>query len=86
VDAEGRAASFSAHGPTFDGRIKPDVAAMGVDVTAIKPGTRDEFSFHESDTSVFGSLTNARNGLMVKHTGFRSSCVVTTGVSTSYPG
>jgi hypothetical protein len=25
-------ASFSSHGPTFDGRVKPDVAALGVDV------------------------------------------------------
>ncbi len=30
VDAEGRIASFSSPGPTYDGRIKPDVCALGV--------------------------------------------------------
>jgi subtilisin-like proprotein convertase family protein len=30
VDLDGQIASFSSPGPTFDGRIKPDVAALGV--------------------------------------------------------
>ncbi|HPC35012.1 MAG TPA: S8 family serine peptidase [Candidatus Marinimicrobia bacterium] len=30
VDAQGKIASFSSHGPTYDGRIKPDLCAMGV--------------------------------------------------------
>jgi len=30
VDAQGEIASFSSHGPTYDGRIKPDLCAMGV--------------------------------------------------------
>ncbi len=30
VDATGQIASFSSHGPTYDGRIKPDVVARGV--------------------------------------------------------
>ena len=34
VDASGLLASFSSRGPTFDGRIKPDVAAQGVSVYA----------------------------------------------------
>ncbi|UCD37381.1 MAG: S8 family serine peptidase, partial [Fidelibacterota bacterium] len=29
VDADGNIASFSSHGPTFDGRIKPEVVAQG---------------------------------------------------------
>jgi hypothetical protein len=66
VDAEGKAAKFTAHGPTFDGRIKPDVAAMGVDVTAIKPGTRDEFSFHESGTSVSSALVSGAVALLLQ--------------------
>ena len=66
VDAEGRAANFSAHGPTFDGRIKPDVAAMGVDVTTIKPGTRDEFSFRESGTSVSSALVSGAVALLLQ--------------------
>ncbi|MFQ6109493.1 MAG: S8 family serine peptidase [Candidatus Aminicenantales bacterium] len=31
VDSSGRIASFSSPGPTFDGRIKPEVCALGVD-------------------------------------------------------
>jgi len=52
VDAMGRGADFSAHGPTFDGRIKPDVAAMGKSVTSIRTGTINDFSFNASGTSV----------------------------------
>ena len=66
VDADGRAANFSAHGPTFDGRIKPDVAAMGVDVTAIKPGTRDKFVSHESGTSVSSVLVAGAAALLLQ--------------------
>ncbi|MBM3236897.1 T9SS type A sorting domain-containing protein [Candidatus Poribacteria bacterium] len=66
VDAEGRAASFSAHGPTFDGRIKPEVAAMGVDVTTIKPGTREEFSVQESGTSVSSALVSGAVALLLQ--------------------
>ena len=32
VDAEGALAGFSSHGPTFDGRTKPEVVAQGVGV------------------------------------------------------
>jgi len=32
VDSEGQLASFSSPGPSFDGRIKPEVCAMGVNV------------------------------------------------------
>ncbi|MBN2198421.1 MAG: S8 family serine peptidase [Candidatus Aminicenantes bacterium] len=32
VNAEGQISSFSSPGPSFDGRIKPEVCAMGVDV------------------------------------------------------
>jgi len=33
VDAEGRITGFSSRGPTFDGRIKPEVVARGLNVT-----------------------------------------------------
>lgn len=36
VTASGRRASFSSIGPTYDGRIKPDVMAMGVAVRAVR--------------------------------------------------
>jgi len=52
VDATGRGADFSAHGPTFDGRIKPDVVAMGKGVTSVRTGTIGGFSVNASGTSV----------------------------------
>ena len=44
VDRDGRAAPFSSRGPTFDGRIKPDLVAMGIGVTSIDTTTRDGFT------------------------------------------
>jgi serine protease AprX len=49
VDAHGIRAPFSSPGPTYDGRIKPDVMAMGVGTTVMQPdgsvGTGDGTSF-----------------------------------------
>ncbi len=46
IDSSGRIANFSSNGPTPDGRTKPDVVAMGVDVyTAVS------FSSSENDTT-----------------------------------
>ena len=39
VDSTGRRAAFSSKGPTYDGRIKPDVVAMGVAVRAVNPAS-----------------------------------------------
>ena len=36
VDAAGKLASFSRRGPTGDGRLKPDITAPGVDITAAR--------------------------------------------------
>ncbi len=45
VRANGQAASFSSYGPTFDGRIKPDVDALGSGAAIIRPnGEIDEGS------------------------------------------
>jgi len=44
VTSAGARASFSSVGPTADGRIKPDVAAQGVAVTAAAPGTASEYT------------------------------------------
>jgi serine protease AprX len=41
VSLEGARANFSSGGPTFDGRIKPDVSAMGVGVYMINPDRLD---------------------------------------------
>ena len=43
VDAHGRIAAFSTPGPTWDLRVKPDVAAMGVQVAYAKSRTRDRY-------------------------------------------
>jgi hypothetical protein len=43
VDSSGNIAYFSSNGPTSDGRIKPDVVAMGVDVyTAVSYSTTSD--------------------------------------------
>lgn len=43
VDEFGEIASFSSPGPTADGRIKPDVCAMGVSNNVVEPGTLDGY-------------------------------------------
>jgi len=58
IDAHGIRASFSSPGPTYDGRIKPDVMAMGVGTTIMKSdgtvGTGDGTSFA---TPIIAGLT-----------------------------
>ena len=43
VDAQGRIARFSTVGPTWDRRVKPDLSAMGVQVTHATARTRDRY-------------------------------------------
>lgn len=43
VDSTGTRASFSSIGPTYDGRIKPDVVAMGVGVRVADPHNPTRF-------------------------------------------
>ena len=43
VDRDGQVLPFSSRGPTFDGRIKPDLMAMGEGVTSIDSATREGF-------------------------------------------
>ena len=43
VDRDGQVLPFSSRGPTFDGRIKPDLMAMGEGVTSIDSATRESF-------------------------------------------
>jgi len=60
VDSAGRIAYFSSNGPTSDGRMKPDVVAMGVDVyTAVSySATYDTAGYtFSSGTSFSGPLT-----------------------------
>lgn len=37
VDADGEYVSFSSHGPSYDGRVKPDVAAQGASCYIVDP-------------------------------------------------
>ena len=52
VDRDGQVLPFSSQGPTFDGRIKPDLMAMGAGVTSIDSTTRGGFSRNHGGTSV----------------------------------
>jgi len=45
VDRKGNLASFSSGGPTFDGRIKPEVVAMGVSVRSVAPQSSGNYSY-----------------------------------------
>lgn len=56
VDSNNVIASFSSRGPTSDGRIKPDVTAMGVKVLTI-PTTSDSTYTRLSGTSLSTPLT-----------------------------
>lgn len=38
ADAEGNIAPFSSRGPTYDGRVKPDITSVGVNTVCIWPG------------------------------------------------
>ena len=51
VDRDGQVVPFSSRGPTFDGRIKPDLMAMGAGVTSINTTTREGFSNDHIGTS-----------------------------------
>jgi hypothetical protein len=53
VDNTGNIASFSSRGPTYDGRIKPDVMAMGKQVYTASP--YDSLSYNRSDGTSFST-------------------------------
>ena len=43
VSSNGSIASFSSHGPTSDGRVKPEVCAMGVNVYCVRSDTQNNY-------------------------------------------
>ena len=55
VTSEGELSYFSSHGPTYDGRIKPEVCAMGSSTYCIRPGTNSEYRY-ASGTSLSAPL------------------------------
>ena len=54
VDADGNRASFSSVGPTYDGRIKPDVMAMGQD-TYVASGFQDYGLYYNGSGTSFAT-------------------------------
>jgi len=56
VNSEGIIGSFSSRGPTYDGRIKPEVCAMGIGVVGARPGTENNFITVYSGTSASSPL------------------------------
>lgn len=51
VDASNKLASFSSHGPTYDGRIKPDILTMGVSVYGATAGTTNQYHYANGTSS-----------------------------------
>ena len=66
VDSDGEVLPFSSRGPTFDGRIKPDLVAMGEGVTSIDPTTRVGFSSDHRGTSVATPLAAGVTALLME--------------------
>ena len=57
VDSLGNRASFSSKGPTVDGRIKPDLAAQGVQVAEARPGLDHPTASFAAVTDFFSPRT-----------------------------
>lgn len=66
VDASKNPYSFSGHGPTDDGRIKPDVVAKGVSVYSTT-GTGDSDYNTASGTSYSTPMVGGSVGLLLEH-------------------
>ena len=66
VNRDGLVTPFSSRGPTFDGRIKPDLMAMGVGVTSIDTTTREGFANDFSGTSAATPLATGVVALLME--------------------
>ena len=66
VGRDGQAAPFSSRGPTFDGRIKPDLMAMGIGVRSIDTATRDGFTTDFTGTSAATPLAAGAVSLLME--------------------
>lgn len=77
--ADVKAASFSAFGPTDDGRIKPDITGIGVNIFSTNTGTNDAYTTMSGTSmaspNVTGSISllqqhhkNLNNGAFMKST------------------
>jgi len=65
VDSLGNRAVFSSIGPTFDGRLKPDVMAMGVSVRVVNPNRTNEY-FRVNGTSFSTPLVAGLTALLLE--------------------
>ncbi len=65
VDAAGFITRFSSRGPSADGRIKPDVAAMGYNVTCVQPNTWDQYD-KWNGTSLASPLVTGAIALVIE--------------------
>ncbi len=66
TDASGTLAYFSSHGPTFDGRRKPDLVARGVSVAMATPSADDSSLTSRNGTSYSSPLTAGAAALVLQ--------------------
>jgi len=66
TDSDGLRVGFSSHGPTFDGRIKPDVMAQGTGVAAALAGGDSSITLSVSGTSFSSPLVAGVAALIVE--------------------
>ena len=66
VDRDGQVLPFSSQGPTYDGRTKPDLTAMGAGVTSINSTTREGFSSDHNGTSFATPLAAGALALLME--------------------
>lgn len=64
VTSNGNVAAFSSHGPTFDGRIKPEVSAMGVGVLGASANSIDRYGTN-SGTSAAAPIAAGIGSLLL---------------------
>jgi predicted GH43/DUF377 family glycosyl hydrolase len=65
VDSNGDLANFSSTGPTYDGRIKPEVCAQGVNTYCASPYDSDEY-FQVGGTSLSTPLIGGSAALLLE--------------------
>jgi len=66
VDNNKSMASFSAWGPTNDGRVKPDIVAKGVSVTSSGAGSNNTYLTYNG-TSMSGPMISGSVGIILQH-------------------
>lgn len=83
VDQNGELSAFSSFGPTYDGRIKPDVVAMGTGVYVVSPSTTNQYTY-SNGTSLACPLVAGVAGLILSaHPDYTASQVMSLLKNTS---